>query len=485
MKKIILSWLCIAAFGSSVQADLMSNAGFEDGDFSNWSTFGGSWRTSTGGDAHSGTYGAVDDILTTTTDTWQGVYQDIPVIAGNLYRGHAYIRAVSVDTTASYFEIKYLDGSGSVLSQHQSTEVNADQAYTLAEVSSALAPANAVTARVSGVVYMSSTPADTDYHLFDDFVFTNITPPFAPLNNPGFETGTLTNWGSFGQGWRTGGGEDAHHGSWGAVNDVLTNHVDEWRGIYQTVAVMAGLNYYTGVDIRAVNVESSESWLEIQWYNSSGGFISQLNTTHVDASQSFTLSKLDNIVAPANAVTASVRGIVHMLSAPSGDTDFHVFDDFYFLRPVDLEIDMEASHDLVGANQYVTYTFVVTNNSDSVSGTFFITNDLTTNLNYISSTGGGTNSGSLVIWELDELAAGASTTLTVTAMHTNYTGSTQEFSHTVTASVSAEISDTQSSNDSAETETRTVGIPMLTTVSLSLLGLVIAYAFYRRQQSIA
>jgi len=485
MKKSLLALMCILALGLSSQAGLLSNEGFESGDLSDWDLFGPYWRSATGADAHSGTYGVVNETRSTVTNEWQGIYQDIPIVAGNLYSGHVWIRAVSVDTTESYFEIKFLDSGGSTLSQHQSTKVTADQAYTLAEVSSAMAPANAVTARVSGVVYMNPVPANTDYHVFDDFMFTNITPPFIPLENPGFEAGDLTNWGNFGQGWRTNGGDDAHHGSWGAVNDVLTNQVDEWRGLYQNLAVKAGLNYYAGVDIRTVNLESSESWLEIQWLNDSGGIISQLNTTHVTNDQAFTRYSLDNITAPANTVTASVRGIVHMLSAPSGDTDFHIFDDFYFLRPVDLEIDMEASHDLVGANQYVTYTFVVTNNSDSVSGTFFITNNLTTNLNYISSTGGGTNSGSLVIWELNGLAGGASTTLTVTAMHTNYTGSTQEFSHTVTASVSAEISDTQSSNDSTETETRTVGIPMMTTISLTLLGLVIAYAFYRRQQSIA
>ncbi len=150
----------------------------------------------------------------------------------------------------------------------------------------------------------------------------------ADLINPGFETGDFTGWSTFGQGWRLGTGGDANSGTYGAVDDVLTTDVDDWRGIYQEVSVVGGDTYNVSVYIRAVNVESSESWLELQWLDASHSVISQLQTAHVTADQSFTRMALDGVIAPVNAVGASVRGIVNMTSAPTGDNDFHIFDNF-------------------------------------------------------------------------------------------------------------------------------------------------------------
>ncbi|MBW7907408.1 MAG: hypothetical protein H3C50_00585 [Kiritimatiellae bacterium] len=147
--------------------------------------------------------------------------------------------------------------------------------------------------------------------------------------NPGFETGDLTGWLTFGLGWRTSGGDDARTGSFGIVNDVLTNDVDSFRGVFQDVPVTGGATYHAGVYIRAVNVETSESWFELQWLNDTGGIIGQLQSAHVTADQPFTQMALSEIVAPLNAVTASVRGIVYMAMAPGVDADFHIFDDLF------------------------------------------------------------------------------------------------------------------------------------------------------------
>ncbi len=150
----------------------------------------------------------------------------------------------------------------------------------------------------------------------------------ADLINPGFETGDFTGWSAFGQGWRTAGGTDANSGLFGMVNDVQGADTDSFRGIFQEAPVVAGEGYDFGVHIRAVNVESSESWLEVQWLNSVGGVISQIQSTHVTADQPFTPMSISSAVAPVNAVTASVRGIVFMSAAPAVNTDFHIFDDF-------------------------------------------------------------------------------------------------------------------------------------------------------------
>jgi len=150
----------------------------------------------------------------------------------------------------------------------------------------------------------------------------------ADLINAGFETGDFTGWSTFGQGWRTSGGGDANSGLFGVVNDVQDTDADNFRGIFQELPVVGGATYDFGVQIRAVNVESSESWLEVQWLDSSGGIINQLQSTHVTADQPFTWISIEDALAPVNAVTASVRGIVFMSATPAVNTDFHIFDDF-------------------------------------------------------------------------------------------------------------------------------------------------------------
>jgi len=469
-----LAWLC----GGSASPGALINPGFEDG-LNNWSTFGQGWRTGGGGDANSGSLGAVNDVLTTDTDTFRGLFQTVPVIPDNLYSGGVYIRTVSIGDSESWFELQFLDVNGSVIVQYQSAHVTSDQGFTFMDIGTVLAPAGAVTASVRAIVHMPSAPADTDFHIFDDFSFTDVTPTHPILFNWGFEGGDFTGWTTFGQGWRISTGADAFSHTYGAVNDVLTTDVDEWRGVFQNVAVTTGLTYAAGVYIRAVAVESSESWLELQWLDSSGGVISQLTTPSITADQPFLLSSLHNIVAPAGAVTASVRGVVHMIGTPVDSPDFHIFDEFYFLRPVDLSISISASTNLVGSDQFIIYSLLVSNCSATMSGSYFVTNDLTTNLSFVAASDDGVNNGTLVTWSMFGLLGGATTTLTVTATQPHYTGSTQEFSHAVSASVVSGIGDPIPGNNNTTTQTITVGIPMLSLLALLLLGGAILYSGLR------
>lgn len=158
------------------------------------------------------------------------------------------------------------------------------------------------------------------------------------LVNPGFETGDFTGWTLFSelQNWRiTDWPGDQHSETYGVVNDVLASGGDEWRGIYQLVTVVAGQDYDYFAYQRAASVESgmSESFLELQWLNSSGGMIDQWQAAHVTADQDWTLMGANNIVAPIGAVTASVRFIVHAMGTPT-DTDWHIADDFTFAASI-------------------------------------------------------------------------------------------------------------------------------------------------------
>jgi len=331
---------------ASAQTELLSNRGFETGTFTNWYTFGQGWRTGGGGDAHSGLYGAINDVLTSDGEEWRGLVQTVPVLQGETYVASVYIHTLNVEDSASYLEVQWLDNAGALISQISSSHVTNDQPFTQALLDDMIAPMGAVTASVRGVVHMISTPtSDTDFHIFDDFSFVQLPPN--PVTNRSFETGDLSGWNTFGQGWRTGGGDDAHSGVVGAVNDVSTNDVDDWRGIYQNLPVVTGKTYSASVYIRTLNIESSASWLEIQWLDINSNMISQVQSASVTNNQPFTLMELPDLSPPTNALYASLRGVVFMETRPTADMDFHVFDDFSFgpaSDPVPIPLHITATN---------------------------------------------------------------------------------------------------------------------------------------------
>lgn len=149
------------------------------------------------------------------------------------------------------------------------------------------------------------------------------------LLNPGFETGDLSNWATFGDGWRIGGAGDAQSGSWGVVDDIATNDGGEWHGIHQEVAATEGQIFAASVWIKTIVVESSQSWLEVQFKNGNS-ILSQFQSPHLTTNNwAFEKFSIDNITAPAGTTAVDVRGIVFKPSGSSQeDVDFHVFDNF-------------------------------------------------------------------------------------------------------------------------------------------------------------
>ena len=164
----------LLAATSAGAASLVENPDFETDGLSGWSTFGLGWRTSSGEDALSGSMGAVNDVLTSDTDEWRGVYQNVPVTAGATYSAGVSIRAVNVHFSSSWFELQWLDGEGGVIEQLQSPWVTADQSFTFAGLDDVVAPPGAVSASVRGIVYTPKPPdEDPEFHIFDDFIFTS------------------------------------------------------------------------------------------------------------------------------------------------------------------------------------------------------------------------------------------------------------------------------------------------------------------------
>jgi hypothetical protein len=168
------------------------------------------------------------------------------------------------------------------------------------------------------------------YLLFLICILNGVVGQAELLTNRDFETGDLTGWSTFGQGWRVGTGADVQAGSYGVVNDVMNTDGDHYRGLMQNVPVTAGVTYSIFTYIRAVNIESAQGWLELQWLDSSGVVIGTLfNGSPITADQSYLPVSISTVIAPYGAVTASVRGIVYMPLAPVGDTDYLIFDTFF------------------------------------------------------------------------------------------------------------------------------------------------------------
>lgn len=331
MKSLLLALALVAVLASPSPAELLSNRGFETGDFTGWLTFGQGWRIGAGADAQAGSYGAVNDVLGSDVDPWRGIYQNVPVVAGETYSASVYVRTLNLESSESWLEIAWKDVAGATVGAvRQSAHVAGDQLFAQVELPTLIAPAGAVTASVNGIVFMAAPPAtDADFHVFDEFSFVQLPPN--PVANRSFESGDLAGWSTFGQGWRIGAGGDALSGLYGLVNDVLDSDVDEFRGLFQVLPVATGTTYVASVQIRALNLESSESWLEIQWLDGVGALLGQAQSPHVVADQPFTLVELRTLEPPPDAVSISVRGIVQMHSPPGANADFHVFDDFSFL----------------------------------------------------------------------------------------------------------------------------------------------------------
>jgi hypothetical protein len=482
MKRLmVMAW----AFGVGLlgvsEAGALTNPGFENG-FAGWELVGQGWRTNGGADAYSGSWGAVNDILAGDADNWRIIHQRLDVLPGNLYSGGAYIRSVSVDNSMGYFELQFFNAAGSMIHQVQSAAVTNNQPFSFMGLNNVMAPAGAATVSVRGIVHTPIPPSNPpDFLIFDDFSFQDVTPPHSQLDNWGFEY-DFSGWLLFGQGWNIGTGAYAYANLKGAYNIVNTNDTDTWRGAYQNIAVTSGLEYAAGIYIRTLNLESSQSFLEIQWYNSSGGLISQTSTPAIATDQGYALASLHSITSPPGAVTASVRAIVHMLSVPTQSPDYHVFDEAYFLRPVDLRISVSATTNYVEAYQSITYMVTVSNRSPSMSGAYTVRLGLPTELAVTNATVPYSVSGTNVTWHRFGLLGGSATTLLAHAHQPQFTGSTQQFARVISVNVTSDIGDPRPENNGNSITTITVGIPLLSALVRIILIAVLGWILAKRSR---
>lgn len=153
----------------------------------------------------------------------------------------------------------------------------------------------------------------------------------ARLQNPGFETADFLNWQADGEGWRVSSyARDSRRGIYSAVNDVWTNGSSEYRVVRQEIKASPGKMYRASVWIRAVCLEGSEGFFEVQFMDRGGSILKQYQSPRVTRDQDFKWVILDKMIAPEGTERASIRGVAHLVTQPVHDTDYLIFDDFDF-----------------------------------------------------------------------------------------------------------------------------------------------------------
>jgi len=163
------------------------------------------------------------------------------------------------------------------------------------------------------------------------------TASAARLRNKGFESRDASEWMVVGEGWRTSAySKDSYRGIYGQVNDVWTNAMDKFRVISQKLKAKPGKTYKASVWLRTVCIESSESFLEIQFMDKGQQVLTQFQSAHVTNDQNFVLMSIEKMKAPANTKWVSIRGVVCVLATPTANIDYHIFDNFDF-RPERLQ----------------------------------------------------------------------------------------------------------------------------------------------------
>lgn len=169
---VLLGILCgVATAGEN----MLKNPGFEEGEWESWSTFGMGWSLSDEYVA-SGMKAIVNEVGPRDGDRWRGVFQEVDVIPGQMYRMTADIRTRSLDNATVYLEVQFLDGAGNVVEQYQSEVVRRDQVFLTSELGPLFAPVGAVRASVRGIVQKDAKAnrPTNDTVFFDDFTFEHV-----------------------------------------------------------------------------------------------------------------------------------------------------------------------------------------------------------------------------------------------------------------------------------------------------------------------
>ena len=181
-----------------------------------------------------------------------------------------------------------------------------------------------------------------------------------------------------------------------------------------------------------VNDPTSGSYRSCTGSDKAGGTISTAYTVYV--------------IQPG---TATLGELIYDFSGSS----YHYNDDYgsgvaaktvTAVAAADLSVTKSDSVDPVTAGNQLTYTLDVANAGPSSATSVTLTDGVPAGTSFVSATGGGTESGGTVTWNLGTLASGASTSVTVTvAVAASRTAALSN-----TASVTSSVADSNAANNS-------------------------------------
>ena len=177
----------VAFLAGAASANMLTNPGFETGDFTGWSTYGSWYVSNNSNDVHSGTYAAVHSLTVsagTTSTTYSGLYQNITdtTAAGQAFNASVWISTAATNGySEAYLQVQFGNQSGGVLAQYDTTPITLDQAYTQVSLNNIVAPAGTLGMQIQGVVEgiggLTAPSSNTGYTRFDDFSLTPVPEP--------------------------------------------------------------------------------------------------------------------------------------------------------------------------------------------------------------------------------------------------------------------------------------------------------------------
>lgn len=166
--------------------NLLTNPGFETGDFTDWNVGGSSWAVNSwDGRGEDPAKHAAVAAVTSADSGWQIIDQYVPATPGEVFTASVWLRPEGVDPTVTQgsLEVQFADSGKNIMwGQGEGTPPVTDtgsvyQQLTLTKTT----PAGAAYVDIRGVVNIMKAPAvnETDYYCFDDFSLTVVPEPAA------------------------------------------------------------------------------------------------------------------------------------------------------------------------------------------------------------------------------------------------------------------------------------------------------------------
>ena len=322
---IMIAGLCIGLAGNA-GATMLSNGGFETGDFSGWTEFGTVAQAVEGSPfaVYEDTYGVWMKAWNINYDG--GYYQDVSASEGNVYTLDAAIKVpTNFINNGSVLEVSliFLNSSGTELSRvsnvWDSANGSTTNVYLPMTTVQACAPLKTATARVNvhwttdGVIEESNNSSP----MSDSFV---LTESAFGLANGGFETdNTFTNWTEFG-----GAEQGVATATWAAHEGTNGVRMRGWNlnqdgGFYQDVVAAPGFDYTLNAYIKIGSEFHQDAGdtvtVALQCLDASDTLLDESSHAWSPAAMPATLDAFFAIdplvVTGAPAGTAKVRARVH------------------------------------------------------------------------------------------------------------------------------------------------------------------------------